>query len=232
MAWLTSARASRAANSVPNSARMCLKRRSGFYRASACSCPCGRLAAITAVITCKGILPLAFRRAAADAAPPCPNRRSIRPPIRPPSGARSCRPCQRPARTPSGRRRPRRDAMRWNGRRRSPARPLPRPRSAPTKPTGNIFPAGAPRRASCRSRPSRRPSAPILASLAESHAPATIRRRLAALGKMHRFNDLPVEPGTPRHPGAAAGPAAPARTGRANGGAPDARPAAPAAGHL
>jgi len=30
-----------------------------------------------------------------------------------------------------------------------------------------------------------------LASLAESHAPTTIRRRLAALGKMHRFNDLP-----------------------------------------
>jgi len=30
-----------------------------------------------------------------------------------------------------------------------------------------------------------------LASLAGSHAPATIRRRLAALGKMHRFNDLP-----------------------------------------
>ena len=30
-----------------------------------------------------------------------------------------------------------------------------------------------------------------LASLAESHAPTTIRRRLSALGKMHRFNDLP-----------------------------------------
>jgi integrase len=30
-----------------------------------------------------------------------------------------------------------------------------------------------------------------LASLAESHAPATIRRRLSALGKMHRYNDLP-----------------------------------------
>ncbi len=29
-----------------------------------------------------------------------------------------------------------------------------------------------------------------LASLAGSHAPTTIRRRLAALGKMHRFNDL------------------------------------------
>jgi integrase len=33
-----------------------------------------------------------------------------------------------------------------------------------------------------------------LASLAASHAPATIRRRLAALGKMHRFNDLPWNP--------------------------------------
>jgi integrase len=30
-----------------------------------------------------------------------------------------------------------------------------------------------------------------LASLAATHAPATIRRRLAALGKMHRYNDLP-----------------------------------------
>jgi integrase len=33
-----------------------------------------------------------------------------------------------------------------------------------------------------------------LASLADSHAPTTIRRRLAALGKMHRFNDLPWNP--------------------------------------
>jgi integrase len=30
-----------------------------------------------------------------------------------------------------------------------------------------------------------------LASLATTHAPATIRRRLAAIAKMHRFNDLP-----------------------------------------
>ena len=30
-----------------------------------------------------------------------------------------------------------------------------------------------------------------LASLAETHAPSTIRRRLSALGKMHRYNDLP-----------------------------------------
>ena len=33
-----------------------------------------------------------------------------------------------------------------------------------------------------------------LASLAGSHAPSTIRRRLSALGKMHRFNDLPWNP--------------------------------------
>ena len=34
-----------------------------------------------------------------------------------------------------------------------------------------------------------------LTSLAESHAPTTIRRRLAAIGKAHRFNDLPWNPG-------------------------------------
>jgi integrase len=33
-----------------------------------------------------------------------------------------------------------------------------------------------------------------LASLAGTHAPSTVRRRLAALGKMHRFNDLPWNP--------------------------------------
>jgi integrase len=33
-----------------------------------------------------------------------------------------------------------------------------------------------------------------LASLAKTHAPATVRRRLSALGKMHRFNDLPWNP--------------------------------------
>lgn len=33
-----------------------------------------------------------------------------------------------------------------------------------------------------------------LASLANTHAPTTIRRRLSALGKMHRFNDLPWNP--------------------------------------
>ena len=48
------------------------------------------------------------------------------------------------------------------------------PRCAPIKPTGRILPPGAPR-----------------TSVAENHAPATIRRRLSALGKIHRFNDLP-----------------------------------------
>lgn len=33
-----------------------------------------------------------------------------------------------------------------------------------------------------------------LAGLAGTHAPATIRRRLSAIGKMHRFNDLPWNP--------------------------------------
>jgi integrase len=33
-----------------------------------------------------------------------------------------------------------------------------------------------------------------LASLKDTHAPATIRRRLAAIGKMHRFNGLPWSP--------------------------------------
>src|SRR5208337_1357227 len=33
-----------------------------------------------------------------------------------------------------------------------------------------------------------------LASLGETHAPTTIRRRLSAIGKMHRFNDLPWNP--------------------------------------
>jgi integrase len=33
-----------------------------------------------------------------------------------------------------------------------------------------------------------------LGSLAKTHAPTTIRRRLSAIGKMHRFNDLPWNP--------------------------------------
>lgn len=39
--------------------------------------------------------------------------------------------------------------------------------------------------------------AAYLASMARSHAPSTIRRRLAALGRMHRFNALPWHPGDP-----------------------------------
>ncbi len=37
--------------------------------------------------------------------------------------------------------------------------------------------------------------AAYLASMAASHAPSTIRRRLAALGRMHRFNGLAWSPG-------------------------------------
>ena len=33
-----------------------------------------------------------------------------------------------------------------------------------------------------------------LDSLAETHAPTTVRRRLSAIGKMHRFNDLAWNP--------------------------------------
>jgi hypothetical protein len=33
-----------------------------------------------------------------------------------------------------------------------------------------------------------------LASLADSHAPSTISRRLSAIGKLHRFNDRPWNP--------------------------------------
>jgi hypothetical protein len=33
-----------------------------------------------------------------------------------------------------------------------------------------------------------------LASLAETHAPTTIRRRLSAIGRTHHFNDLPWNP--------------------------------------
>ena len=84
--------------------------------------------------------------------------------------------------------------MRWNGRRRSPARPPPRPHSAPTRPTGSIFPSGAPRSGFVPVPAEPAVVGAYLASLAESHAPTTIRRRLAAIGKMHRFNGLPWTP--------------------------------------
>ncbi len=107
----------------------------------------------------------------------------------------SCRPqpiwpsrrTHRPA-PPPGRRR-------WPRPRRSHARPPPPPRCAPTRPTGRIF------RQWCAAHGFiAAPAAPAtvgayLASLAGSHAPTTIRRRLAALGKMHRFNDLAWNPG-------------------------------------
>ena len=71
-----------------------------------------------------------------------------------------------------------------------------------------------------------------LASLADSHAPTTIRRRLSALGKMHRFNDLAWNPAPSRHPGSAAGRAADACPSGAKGRRADPADAAPAAGHL
>ena len=56
-AWLTPARASRAANSVPRSAFMGPLYRTGFHRASFGACRCGRLGAIRAVIAPGGISP-------------------------------------------------------------------------------------------------------------------------------------------------------------------------------
>jgi hypothetical protein len=55
------------------------------------------------------------------------------------------------------------------------------------------MPTGAPCTASSPCPPRRRVGA-YLASLAGSHAPTTIRRRLSALGKMHCFNDLAWNP--------------------------------------
>ena len=68
------------------------------------------------------------------------------------------------------------------------------PRCAPTRPTGRIMPPGARRTASSRCRPRRRPSAPTSPAWPKATRPRTIRRRLAAIGKMHRFNDLPWNP--------------------------------------
>ena len=51
------------------------------------------------------------------------------------------------------------------------------------------------RRARVHARPGRAGDGrAYLASLADSHAPSTIRRRLSALGKLHRFNDLAWNP--------------------------------------
>jgi integrase len=58
-------------------------------------------------------------------------------------------------------------------------------------------------------------------------APTTIRRRLSALGKMHRFKRPGVEPGASRHPGPVAGRAAHPWPPGAKGGCSDATDAAP-----
>src|SRR5271157_5125866 len=70
-----------------------------------------------------------------------------------------------------------------------------------------------------------------LASLGETHAPTTIRRRLSAIGKMHRFNDLPWN-SAHRDIQEPLRPVATARTATAKGRPADARDAAPSAGHL
>src|SRR5271166_3565205 len=70
-----------------------------------------------------------------------------------------------------------------------------------------------------------------LASLGETHAPTTIRRRLSAIGKMHRFNDLPWN-SAHRDIQEPLRPVATARTAAAQGRPADARDAAPPAGHL
>src|SRR5208282_2992125 len=62
---------------------------------------------------------------------------------------------------------------------------------APTRPTGRT---GLVRAGRLRAGARRAGNPAYLASLAETHAPATIRRRLSAIGKMHRFNDLPWNP--------------------------------------
>ena len=120
--------------------------------------------------------------------PPCPSRcpspclpLARRLPVGPALGQR----CPPP---------PRRAPRRLPARKTSPARPLPPTRSAPTRRTGRTTRPGAPRTASFRSLPPRPPSAPISPASPRPMPPRTIRRRLAALGKMHRFNDLPWNP--------------------------------------
>ena len=71
-----------------------------------------------------------------------------------------------------------------------------RPRCAPIAPTGRIFRHGAPASASAPFPAAPTTLAAYLASQAESHAPTTIRRRLAAISQMHRFNNLPSVPAT------------------------------------
>ena len=134
---------------------------------------------------------LPFGAPAPTLPPPCPNCLPIRSRL---PKARSCRPCRKAAQTPWRRNRP------------------PRARTALARAQAFARQATAP--ATLRAYKAdwqhfsrwcaARGFVPVpaepavvgayLASLAESHAPSTIRRRLAALGKMHRFNDLPWNP--------------------------------------
>ena len=66
-AWLTPARASRAANSVPKSVCISTTYRTGFHKASVGVCRCGGLRAISAVIAPGGISRLPGHGAVADA---------------------------------------------------------------------------------------------------------------------------------------------------------------------
>ena len=91
-------------------------------------------------------------------------------------------------------RRPRPVHRSWRRHRSWRARPRRRRRCAPTGPTGSISPHWCAAHGFVPVPAEPATVGAYLASLAESHAPSTIRRRLAALGKMHRFNDLPWNP--------------------------------------
>ena len=71
-----------------------------------------------------------------------------------------------------------------------------------------------------------------LASLAASHAPTTIRRRLGALGENAPIQRPGVEPGASRHPGTAAGRTAHPWPPGAKGHGADPGDAAPDSSHL
>ena len=68
-------------------------------------------------------------------------------------------------------------------------------RCTPTGPTGRHYAAWCAENAVTPVPADPATVGAYLASLADSPAPATIRRRLAAIGKAHRFNDLPWNPG-------------------------------------
>jgi hypothetical protein len=65
-------------------------------------------------------------------------------------------------------------------------RPPRRPPCAPTRPTGHIFPDGAPNMASSQSRPRRRPSAPTSPAYQYSRRPATRAHLTAGRSSAHR----------------------------------------------